>query len=91
MIDDKSKASPDGNHVAPEGQVYVCAACGKTSRDKYGFQKISRGYDESCMLNAVLCYDNPVDGVWKAVEQAKETALVDAYGHKIANQEKEAI
>jgi hypothetical protein len=44
------------NHVAPEGQVYVCGACGKMSQDKYGMQRISRGWDESCMLNSVLCY-----------------------------------
>jgi len=44
------------NHVAPEGQVYVCGACGKLSQDRYGFQKISRGWDESCMLNSFLCY-----------------------------------
>jgi transposase-like protein len=47
----------NGNIVAPEGQVWVCAACGKQSKDKYGYQKISRGWDESCMLNSVLCYD----------------------------------
>ena len=44
-----------GNHVAEEGQTWVCAACGKTSKDKYGFQKIDRGWDESCMMNSVLC------------------------------------
>lgn len=45
-----------GNHTAPEGQVWVCGACGKRSQDRYGFQNISYGWDESCMLNAVLCY-----------------------------------
>ena len=47
------------SHEAPEGQLWVCAACGKTSRDRYGEKKISDGWDESCMLNAVLCYDRP--------------------------------
>lgn len=41
-----------GNRVAPDGFVYVCMACGKRSRDKYGDQPLSRGWDESCMLNA---------------------------------------
>jgi hypothetical protein len=45
------------NEVAPEGQVFVCAACGKRSKDRYGDQKIDRGWDVSCMLNAVLCYE----------------------------------
>lgn len=48
------------NQVAPAGQVWVCAACGKRSRDRYGFQKIDHGWDASCMLNAVLCIDTPV-------------------------------
>lgn len=46
------------NAIAPEGQVYVCVACGKRSRDKYGEQKISHGWDESCMLNCSLVHEN---------------------------------
>lgn len=42
------------NEVAPEGWVWRCNACGKRSRDLYGFQRIDRGYDEACVLNAVL-------------------------------------
>lgn len=42
------------NEIAPEGEVWVCQACGKMSKDKYGFQKISWGWDESCMLNSAL-------------------------------------
>jgi len=42
------------NEVAPEGQVWVCLACGKMSKDKYGDQKISWGWDASCMLNSAL-------------------------------------
>jgi hypothetical protein len=43
-----------GNAVAPEGFVYVCIACGKRSRDKYGDQASDYGWDESCMLHAHL-------------------------------------
>ena len=53
------------NHEAPDGQIYVCSACGKRSRDLYGRKKIDPWWDESCMLNAVLCYENKlviVDG-----------------------------
>lgn len=60
------------NEIAPEGQVFVCRYCGKRSKDRFGFQKIDYGWDESCMLNAVLCYsDKRLDerGVlgWQAV------------------------
>jgi hypothetical protein len=49
------------NHEAPEGQVYVCGACGRRSRDKYGFKPIDAGWDESCAMNAVLCYAEKKD------------------------------
>ncbi len=42
------------NTDAPEGQVYVCSACGKRSRDRYGEKAIDRGWDVSCALSAVL-------------------------------------
>lgn len=42
------------NEKAPEGFVYVCVACGKRSKDRYGDLKIDRGWDESCMLNCEL-------------------------------------
>lgn len=58
--------------LAPEGCIYVCGACGKTSRNRAGFiddgskrgadedehehgRLAQGGWDESCMLNAVLC------------------------------------
>ena len=46
------------NSVAPPGQVFVCTACGKLSRDLYGQQKLSQGWDVSCTLHAVLCYED---------------------------------
>jgi hypothetical protein len=53
------------NTVADQGLIFVCSACGKQSRDRYGDQAVSRGWDESCVLNAVLCVENSlviVDG-----------------------------
>lgn len=53
---------------APEGQIYVCGACGQTFRDPYEA-------DTSCMLNRVLCYEDSLeyeDGIVvkaKAVEE----------------------
>lgn len=64
------------NKIAPEGQIFVCVACGKRSKDSYGYQKIDQGWDESCMLNSVLCYENAKiskDGIkhWVAVKEKK--------------------
>jgi hypothetical protein len=55
--------------------VWVCAACGKRSNDKRGKSPIDRMWDVSCMLHAVLCYDDAPEGydyhtsqhVWTAV------------------------
>lgn len=44
------------NKVAPDGQVFVCHACGKRSKDEYGYQEINYGWDESCTLNCAI-YD----------------------------------
>lgn len=43
------------NEIAGEGQVFVCDACGKRSKDKYGNQAIDAEWDASCMLHAILC------------------------------------
>lgn len=70
----------DGTVLAPEGKVWRCSACGKESRTRYGFVEgdglrgldylpdgsrvADRGWDASCMLNAVLVdIDSPPDGV----------------------------
>lgn len=48
------------NQVAPAGAIFVCVACGKRSRDLYGYQKISRSWDASCVLNSMLCVESSV-------------------------------
>lgn len=41
------------NIIAPDGEIWVCLACGKTSKDRYGLEEEhSPGWDESCMLNS---------------------------------------
>lgn len=50
--------NPVGNKEAPKGQVYVCGACGKTSKTKNGFD--TPGWDVSCMLHAVLCDESTI-------------------------------
>lgn len=69
-----------GNELAPAGQLWVCSACGKRSRDRYGDAALDRGWDESCMLHAVLCDEATIvlgdDGraKWaKAISEADPT------------------
>jgi len=38
--------------IAPDGRVWVCLACGKYTKDKFGSDM---GWDVSCVLNSVLC------------------------------------
>ena len=42
------------DRMAPEGKLWVCFACGKTSHDRYGGFDATPGWDESCALNAHL-------------------------------------
>ena len=61
-----------GTKPAPKGQIWVCAACGKRSKTRYGIDEnnkdvADRGWDAACMLNAVLCYDSLILP-YKAVE-----------------------
>lgn len=61
--DTKTAATEKGrmaNQEAPAGQVFVCGACGKRSRDEYGINPIDRGWDESCMMNSFLVYEKSI-------------------------------
>lgn len=52
--------------IAPDGQLWVCGACGKSGKDRV---KVG---DESCFLNAILCYERKNEqGRWVAVPGAK--------------------
>lgn len=46
------------DRIAPERQIWICGACGKTSKDQYGDPGTS--WDESCMLNSVLVWESSV-------------------------------
>lgn len=66
------------NEIAPEGKVFVCCACGKRSRDRYGDQKIDWGWDESCMLNCnlfdesdLIIRNGRVVGTYSAMREGK--------------------
>jgi len=48
------------NIKAKKGEVFVCSACGKRSKDKYGDNMIDRGWDVSCMMNSVLCDEKSI-------------------------------
>ena len=53
-----------------DGQTWVCAACGKTSKTKAPTEHSSRGWDASCMLNSVLCHsERGEDGMYRAITE----------------------
>lgn len=59
-------ATEDVNALAPEGQVYVCTACGKVSRTVSGFDDDNNhvadwGWDVSCTMRATLCYESSIE------------------------------
>jgi hypothetical protein len=60
---------------APDGQIFICGACGKESKTMSGIYENGAeaalgSWDESCMLNAILCYTKKGEGgLWVAVEK----------------------
>ncbi len=49
---------------APEGQIWVCGACGKSNNNRTRFK------DVSCFMNAVLCWEKEKFGEpWVKVEE----------------------
>jgi hypothetical protein len=72
-----------GNKRAPDGHVYVCGACGKVSRWRYGFDDNGRndatpGWDESCMMDGVLvAVDSIVDpSDWRYPGRVRKASAV---------------
>jgi hypothetical protein len=54
-----------GTALAPEGHIWVCLACGKTSKTRYGFDEKNRtvsmrGWDASCVLNSRLIPEDKI-------------------------------
>lgn len=50
------------SYGAPDGYVWVCAACGKLSKERKGdHSETTYGWDVSCFLNAVLVKENDYD------------------------------
>ena len=68
---DFCKPKPKYPDNAPDGTIFVCGACGKLAKCIYGDGPDSPvSWDESCMLNAVLVYEDRRDenGLMVAVE-----------------------
>lgn len=67
-----------GTDIAPDGQVWICTACSKRARSRYGFDAagnstaISHGWDESCAMHAALFYAEKRDGSYVEVEGSSE-------------------
>jgi hypothetical protein len=56
----KQAKDMNGTDCVKAPHAWVCGACGKQSRSRYGFDAkennvASPGWDEACVLNAVLC------------------------------------
>lgn len=63
--------------IAPEGKVYVCLACGKTSKDKYGDIEASYGWDISCILNSKM-----FDKSWLEYKDGKVVKIIEPDNNK---------
>jgi hypothetical protein len=55
-----------GNQKAPDGHVYVCGACGRVSRWKYGLDFSGKhdstpGWDLSCAINSLLTLESAIE------------------------------
>lgn len=60
MTNQKSKVTEkDKNYIAPKGAIWVCGACGKTAKYRYGDN--DGLWDASCFLNAVLCDEDSLE------------------------------
>lgn len=56
--------------IAPVGQIWVCAACGKTNKHRTG--TTPERWDVSCMMHAVLCFEKKdANGIYLAVPEDK--------------------
>lgn len=66
-----------GNQVAGDGEVWVCIACGKRSRDRFGMQAISVGWDASCMSKAILCLESSLAFEDGRVSKAQAVGRID--------------
>jgi hypothetical protein len=71
-----------GNQRAPDGHVYVCGACGKVSRWRYGFDlagknDATRGWDESCAMNCGLALESAIEAPAGWVYPARVEKLVE--------------
>ncbi len=54
-MSEKIKHNTEAALLAPEGQIWVCLCCGKTSDHRYGSTGWCHpGWDESCLLNCAL-------------------------------------
>ena len=64
------------NVIAPEGSIWVCIACGKYAKDKFGNE---RGWDAGCMLNSSLfkiCDLEFENGRVKAVKKKENKNII---------------
>lgn len=65
----------DDDPIAPEGQIWVCLACGKKTKNRFGSDG---GWDASCVLNSRLAHEDSLILTGNnRVAKIKEGGLVD--------------
>lgn len=62
---------------APDGYVWVCCACGKTAKDRYGPPQADYGWDVSCTMNSALFAEAQVVREGGRVVRIKENVPVE--------------
>ena len=70
------------NEMAGPGEVFVCVACGRRSKDRNGDHKIHSGWDTSCRTHAVKYREadlviDPKTGVVTAVKAGATPIVKD--------------
>ena len=72
------------NEVAGPGEVFVCVACGRRSKDRNGDQKIHSGWDTSCRTHAVKYREedlelDPVNGAVLGLKPGAKPIAPETY------------
>ena len=56
--------------------IWVCLACGKVSKDRYGKEGTTPGWDESCLVNSVLVNEDYLVWNGERVREIKEGGII---------------
>ena len=63
--------------MSKNNTMWVCLACGKRSRDRYGKEETDRGWDVSCFINSVLVDMDKVQTKNGRIENVPKDAIIE--------------